>query len=93
MSTTVTLDARLDYQSVEPLRDTLLAAGPAELVIDAAHVRHIGTLALQTILAVVKTRATNNQATRVREASDACVDQLGLFGFTPETLTQPEEWA
>jgi hypothetical protein len=92
MTTHVHLHDRLDYQSVMPLMAELAAISDATLVIDAGNIRHLGTLPLQVILSAVKTRAAQGKSTRLASASDNCVDMLGLFGFTPETLTQPEAW-
>ena len=92
MSVHVQLHDRLDYQSVAPLLAELRAITDDDLVIDAANVRHLGTLPLQVILSTVKTRAAAGKATRLANASDSCVDILSLFGFSPETLTQPEAW-
>lgn len=92
MTTHVQLHDRLDYQSVAPLVDELKAISDEELIIDASNVRHMGTLPLQVIMATVKTRAAQGKTTHLTNASDSCVDILGLFGFSPETLTQPEAW-
>ncbi len=92
MTTQVHLHDRLDYQSVAPLFAEFKAISDDHLVIDASQVRHIGTLPLQVILASVKHRAAEGKTTVLSNASDSCVDMLGLFGFTPETLTQPETW-
>lgn len=92
MSATVTLTDRLDFQAVGPLADELRAIDDAALSIDASNVRHLGTLTLQVILATVKSRHASGKTTTLASPSDACVDQLGLFGFTPETLIEPEAW-
>ncbi len=92
MTTHVQLHDRLDYQSVMPLMEELKAITDDDLVIDAGNLRHLGTLPLQVILAAVKQRAAQGKTTRLANASDGCVDMLSLFGFTPETLTQPEAW-
>lgn len=92
MSAHVLLHDRLDYQSVAPLLNELKSISDDELVIDASNVRHLGTLPLQVILSCIKTRTEHGQTTRLANASDSCVDILGLFGFSPETLTQSETW-
>ncbi|WP_460273461.1 STAS domain-containing protein [Celeribacter sp. ULVN23_4] len=92
MTTHVHLHDRLDYQSVPPLMAELGAITDDTLVIDAGNVRHLGALSLQVILSAVKTRAAQGKSTRLANASDNCIDMLGLFGFTPETITQPEAW-
>lgn len=92
MTTHVQLHDRLDYQSVAPLLSELKSITDAELVIDASNVRHFGSLPLQVILSCVKSRAAEGKTTRLANASDGCVDILSLFGFSPETLTQPEAW-
>jgi len=92
MTTHVQLHDRLDYQSVMPLMEQLKSITDEDLVIEAGNVRHLGTLPLQVILATVKQRTAQGLKTRLTNASDGCVDMLSLFGFTPETLTQPEAW-
>lgn len=92
MTSHVQLHDRLDYHSVAPLMEELKTITDDELVIDAANVRHLGTLPLQVILATVKQRAAQGKHTRLANASDGCVDILSLFGFSPETLTQTEAW-
>lgn len=92
MSDAVTLGERLDYSSITPLVDKLSTYEGDKLVIDAGGVKHLGALALQVILTSVKSRAEAGKETVFQSASDACVDQLALFGFSPETLTNPEAW-
>jgi anti-anti-sigma regulatory factor len=92
MTVQVQLHDRLDYQSVAPLISELSAINDAEVLIDASEIRHLGAQCLQVILSAVKTRSQAGQTTQIVNASDACIDTLELFGFTPETLTQPETW-
>lgn len=92
MTVHVQLHDRLDYQSVPPLLSELKAIEDDKIVIDAGQVRHLGTLSLQVLLSTIQTRHEAGKSTRITNASDSCVDLLGLFGFTPETLTQPEIW-
>ncbi|WP_417243693.1 STAS domain-containing protein [Celeribacter sp.] len=92
MSSTLALPQRLDYQSLPALLDELKSVADDSLVLDAQELRHLGTLPLQTILSAIKTRAETGKTTSVVNANDACVDMLSLFGFTPETLSQPEAW-
>jgi len=92
MTVHVQLHDRLDYQSVPPLLSELKAIDDDEVVIDAGQVRHLGALSLQVLLSTIKTRHEAGKSTRITNVSDNCVDLLGLFGFTPETLTQPEDW-
>lgn len=93
MSAHVQLHDRLDYQSVAPLMQELSEVTADELVIDAGNIRHIGTLPFQVLLSAIKSRAAEGKTTRLVNASDSCVDILSLFGFSPETLTQPEAWS
>lgn len=86
------LPSRLDYQSLPDLIEKLQSAGDEKLIIDAGALRHLGTLSLQAILSTFKTRAAAGQQSALVNANDSTVDMLGLFGFSPETLTQPESW-
>ena len=92
MSAILALPQRLDYQSLPSLLDELKTASDDTLVLDAQELRHLGTLSLQTILSAIKTRSEAGKTTRFVNANDACIDMLSLFGFTPETLSQPEAW-
>ncbi|WP_417258909.1 STAS domain-containing protein [Celeribacter sp.] len=92
MSKTLALPQRLDYQSLPDLLDELKSVTDDSLVLDAQELRHLGTLPLQTIMSAIKTRAEAGKSTRIANANDACIEMLGLFGFSPETLSQPEAW-
>ncbi|MBU2866495.1 STAS domain-containing protein [Pacificibacter marinus] len=92
MTVHVQLHDRLDYQSVPPLLSELKAIEDDEIVIDAGQVRHLGALSLQVLLSTIKSRHEAGKSTQFTNASDSCVDMLGLFGFTPENLTEPETW-
>ncbi len=92
MTAQITLNTRLDYQSISPLANELKACQDTDLAIDAGKVRHLGALTMQLLLATAKSRALCGQSTRIINASDACVDQLGLFGYSPESFSQPEAW-
>ena len=60
----------------------------ARLGLDAAATTHVGTLAIQTILAAARSWARDGHSLKLVNVSDTCVDQLGLLGFTPETLVE-----
>lgn len=92
MSGAITLDSRLDYQSTVPLCEALKSAPEGELLLDACNVSLLGAQALQIILSAIKTRSAVGGTAKIINVSDSCIDQLGLFGFTPETLTEPEAW-
>ncbi|MFT6605403.1 MAG: anti-anti-sigma regulatory factor [Halocynthiibacter sp.] len=92
MSGAITLDSRLDYQAIAPLSDALKAAPAGDMVLDACNVSHVGAQALQVILSAIKTRAASGGSSRIINVTDNCIDQLSLFGFTPESLTEPEAW-
>ncbi|MCA0044973.1 hypothetical protein [Celeribacter litoreus] len=92
MTTCVQLSDRLDYLAVGPLLSELKGVTDDDLILDASAVRHLGALPLQILLSTIKTRAAAAKRTTLSEPSDSCVDALGLFGFSPQTLTQPEAW-
>lgn len=89
---TITLPERLDYQSLPALLEQLKACDDGEVVLDASALRHLGTLPLQAMLSMIKSRTAAGKSTRLANANDACIDLLSLFGFSPETMTQPEAW-
>ncbi|AJE46901.1 STAS domain-containing protein [Celeribacter indicus] len=92
MTRHVPLHDRLDHRSAPALLEALRAGAGDDLVLDAADVRHLGALPLQILLSAAKTRAASGRSTRLVNASDACLEMLDLFGFTPDTLTRPETW-
>lgn len=93
MTTNVQLHDKLDYHAVAPLLAELTAIDDPELVLDASQIRHLGAQCLLVLLSSIKTRAAAGHTTELMTPSDQCTDCLDLFGFTPETFTQPEMWS
>lgn len=92
MTARIQLTDRLDYQTLPALVEEVKAVEDDELIFDASRLRHLGALSLQLLLSTVQTRAKRGQTTRLEHPSEGCQDMLRLFGFTSETLTQPEAW-
>jgi chemotaxis protein CheX len=82
------LSQKLDQKAAFALADELRARRGADLGLDASATTHIGTLAIQVILAGARSWARDSRSLKLVNVSDACVDQLGLLGFTPETLVE-----
>ncbi|MBM9594386.1 STAS domain-containing protein [Roseitranquillus sediminis] len=88
MTTRLSLAVKLDQKAAIALADELRGQRGADLDLDAAASRHIGSLAVQVIVSAARTWAASGHALRLVNVSDACVEQLGLLGFTPEGLVE-----
>jgi chemotaxis protein CheX len=84
----LSLPPKLDQKAAIALADDLRARRGADLGLDAGATTHVGTLAVQTILAAARSWSADGHRLKLVNVSDACVDQLGLLGFTPETLVE-----
>ena len=82
------LPEKLDQKAAISLADDLRGRRGADLGLDAGDTIHIGTLAVQTILSAARSWVSDGHSLKLVNVSDACVDQLGLLGFTPETLVE-----
>jgi len=87
MTTTLTLQERLDFGAVTALKNTLLEHVNQDLEIDASQVTHMGTLCLQVLIAAARDWKQAGKTFCVTMPSDICKTQLALHGFTPDTLT------
>ena len=84
----VLLAPKLDQKAAIALAEELRARRGADLCLDARDTTHVGALAVQVVLAAARTWARDGRALHLVGVSDACVDQLSLLGFTPETLVE-----
>jgi anti-anti-sigma regulatory factor len=82
------LPQKLDRKAAITLVDDLRARRGGDLGLDASETRHFGTLAVQTVVSAARTWAAEGHRLTIHSVSDACVDQLSLLGFTPETLVE-----
>lgn len=82
------LPAKLDQKAAIALVDDLRARRGADLGLNAADTVHFGTLAVQAVLSAARTWSEEGHKLSIFNVSDACVDQLSLLGFTPETLVE-----
>jgi len=90
MSDDITLPARLDYPALPALRTRLTGAAAAEgLRLNAAEVEHLGTAALQLLLALARDRAAAGLPTPLA-ASPALRDQLAAYGIAEGMFTIEE---
>ncbi len=83
----LSLEPRLDLRAAAPLVEALKARRGGDLVLDAGEVTQIGALAVQAIRAAARAWAEDGHALGFENATIDLADQLGLLGFTPETLT------
>lgn len=81
------LTPRLDLTAVGDLKTAILAHRGADLTLDAGKVEHMGALAVQLIRSAARSWAEDGQMLTLENPSNDLIDQLGLMGFTPETLT------
>jgi chemotaxis protein CheX len=82
------LPPKLDQKAAIALVEDLRARRGADLGLNAADTAHLGTLAVQAVLSAARTWAADGHRLSIFNVSDACVDQLSLLGFTPETLVE-----
>ncbi len=87
MTAVLTLQERLDFGAVTPLKTAILGHTGQDLEVDASHVAHMGTLCLQVLIAAANDWKQAGKIFRVTSPSDICVTQLALHGFSPDTLT------
>jgi len=87
MTAMLTLQERLDFGAVTPLKTAILGHAGQDLEIDASHVAHMGTLCLQVLIAAANDWKQAGKLFRVTSPSDICETQLALHGFSPDTLT------
>ena len=90
MTERLELDARLDTSAAPALLKDLRAKSGGDLTLDAAQVTHMGALCTQAILVAAKSFAKAGHGFRIENMCDQCVEQLRLFGLSPETLASGE---
>ncbi len=86
MSDRLPLNAKLDLKGATALADELRARRGADLILDASATKHIGASGVQVLLSAVASWAADGHRISLADVSDACVDQLHLLGFSPESL-------
>lgn len=86
MSDRLSLAPKLDMKGALALADELRARRGADLTLDAAETRHIGALGVQVLLSAALSWIQAGHALALVGVSDACLDQLQLLGFSPESL-------
>lgn len=84
----ISLPAKLDQKAVSALADELRGRRGGDLMLDAAATRQLGSLAVQTLLCAARSWARDGRRLALVNLSDACVEQLRLLGFSPETLLE-----
>ncbi|WP_428539946.1 STAS domain-containing protein [Profundibacter sp.] len=87
MTAVITLQERLDFSAVTPLKTTILGYAGQNLEINASQVVHMGTLCLQVLIAAANDWKQAGKVFRITSPSDICESQLALHGFSPDTLT------
>ena len=87
MTAIITLQERLDFGAVTPLKTTILERAGQDLEIDASQVTHMGTLCLQVLIAAANDWKQAGKTFQIISPSETCKTQLALHGFSPDTIT------
>ena len=87
MTASLTLQERLDFGAVTPLKTAILDLAGQNLEIDASQVTHMGTLCLQVLIAAANDWKQAGKTFHIVSPSSTCESQLALHGFSPDTLT------
>jgi chemotaxis protein CheX len=82
---------RLDYAAAAGLTAALREKTGHDLRLDASEVTHIGAMGLQVLRAAAQSWAIDGKSLGLTDVSEDCADQLSLFGFDPDSVTQWEE--
>lgn len=88
MTALLTLQERLDFGAVSALKAAIEDQIGNDLDIDASAVEHMGTLCLQVLLAAAQDWSKAGLRFQIKDASETCLTQLSLHGFSPDTLTK-----
>lgn len=84
------LDEKLDLRAAGELAKAIASHRGGDLTLEAGAVRQIGALSAQVIRAAARSWAEDGQTLSLQSVSNDLADQLGLLGFTAETITQWE---
>ncbi len=88
MSDRLALAPKLDLKGATALAEDLRKRRGSDLTLDAGATRHIGTPGLQVLLSAAASWAKDGHTLSLVDVSDACVDQLHLLGFSPESILE-----
>ncbi|MFV2033633.1 MAG: STAS domain-containing protein [Halocynthiibacter sp.] len=83
----VKLRPRLGLGEAEPLVKLLGKHTGKDLTVDASAVTHLGTLCLQALIAAARDHAKTGNSFCLVNVNDTCVEQLALFGLSPEAVS------
>lgn len=87
MTAVLSLQEKLDFGAVNALKTAIEAQVGNDLEVDASAVEHMGTLCLQVLLAAAQDWSRSGHKFQMTNASEICLTQLSLHGFSPDTLT------
>ena len=88
MTAEVVLPARLDSAAAPEIAAALQAHAGTDIRLDGRAVVHVGALSLQAILAAVAAARAGGHSLSVDGLPAAAIDQLALYGLTPERLSE-----
>ncbi len=86
MTARLDLPVRLDTEAAETLKQQLLAHQGQDVELGGSGVEHLGALCLQVLISASKTWGAANRKLSWDGVSEALKEQLGLYGFSPETV-------
>lgn len=88
MTTQVDLPEKLDTSAVPALIETLRAHQGANLVLNAAELRQVGGLAVQTIVVAANDWQDAGHRLSLESVTEEVREQLRLLGTGPDVLTE-----
>lgn len=88
--TRLKIGERLDMVGARELHGALMERRGRDLELDAGDLVHIGALGLQVLRAASRSWYEAGNRLAIANLSADCADQLALFGFSPESVTDWE---
>ena len=86
MAKNVVLEAKLDSDAAELLKDTLLKHQTDDISFDASAVEHLGGLCLEILMSAKYLWPVAGKSVKVTSPSLQMVEDLGRFGLTTDDL-------
>ncbi|TMV71379.1 STAS domain-containing protein [Thioclava sp. BHET1] len=86
MTTALSLPPQIDLSATEQLALAIRAARHQPLILDAAHVSHVGALFSQLLWVSRAAWEADGQPFEIRNPSESFLDGLSLLGMSPEDL-------
>jgi len=91
MNTPILLQSKLDLPAAGPLAKSILDLDDGDVVLDAQQVEHVGALCLQVMLSAATSVRKAGHGFSFVNANDKILEQISLFGLTPETIAEGKQ--